>query len=151
MQSLTRNSFLTCYEWFHEVVGGKDVILRHTSALECLELFVGYLNEKEIDVYAREKGEYENINYYIVDTFNGIDIVRKGSLLCTSVYQTFNDMLSKYGTPEENTIDEQSLIEGLSGYYFSNNESFDGLYIRPENKAHFEKFKEWAIEYYDES
>ena len=149
MQSLTRNSFLTSFEWFQEVVGGKNLILRHTSALECLELFVGYFHEKVIDVYAREKGEYENINYYVVDTFNGIDIVRIGNLLCTSVNQTFNDMLSKYGTPEENTIDEQSLIEGLSDYYFSHNKSFDGLLIKPEYKERFDILKEWAMEYYD--
>ena len=150
MQSVTNNSFLTNFDWFQAVVGGQNVILRHTSALECLGLFVGYFHQKEIDVYAVEQGSYENINYHIVDTFDGIDFVRLGNVLCTSVNQTFNDMLSKYGTPEEVDIDEQSLVEGLSKYYFANNESFDGLHILPENLPYFNQLKEWAVEYYDD-
>jgi len=149
MQSAIRNEFLTSRAWFRAVIGEKDLVLRHTSALECLELFVGYFQEKLIDVYAKEKGEYENINYHIVDTFDGIDIVKVGSLLCTSENQTFNDMLSKYGTADENTIDEQSLVEALSDYYFSHNRSFYGLQIKPENMERFNILKEWAMEYYN--
>ena len=149
MQSVTRNDFPTSRAWFRAVIGGKDVILRHTSALECLELFVGYFNEKDIDVYARETGEYENINYHIVDNFDNIEVVNIGGLFCTSASQTFNDMLSMYNTAEESTIDEQALIEALSDYYFSNNQSFAGLQIRPENMARFNILKEWAMEYYD--
>lgn len=151
MQLPTRNNFLTNFAWFQQIVGGKNLILRHTSALECLELFAGYFHEKEIEVYAHERGEYENVKYHVLDTFEGIDIVRIDNILCTSISQTFNDMLSKYGTPDENTIDEQSLIEGLSKYYFSHNKSFDGLYIQTSNKVYFEKLKEWAVEYYDEN
>lgn len=151
MQTPTRNNYLTNFAWFQETIGGKELILCHTSALECLELFTGYFHEKEIDVYAREKGDYENINYQIVDSFDGIEFVRMDNILCTSVNQTFNDMLSKYGTIDENTIDEQSLLEGLSKYYFLHNESFENLYILPENKTQFEKLKKWAVEYYDES
>ena len=151
VRSLTKNNFLTNIAWFQELLGEGNVILRHTSALECLGLFVGYFHENRIDVYAKEQGSYENINYHVVNTFDNIETVHINNLLCTSVNQTFNDMLSKYGTPEETTIDEQSLLEGLSKYYFSNNESFDGLHILPENLPQFEKLREWAVEYYDES
>ena len=34
------------------------------------------MREKKIDVYARRPGEYENINYNVVDTFDNIDFVR---------------------------------------------------------------------------
>jgi len=48
-------------------------------------------------------------------------------------------------------IDEQALIEGLSGYYYhSHGESFEGLSIKPENMARFNSIKDWAIEYCDE-
>jgi hypothetical protein len=150
MQHMTSNNFITNVAWFQELLGGQNVILRHTSALECLGLFTGYFHEDRIEVYAMETVPYENISYHIVNTFDGIDTVRINNLLCTSVNRTFNDMLSKYGTPDEVTIDEQSLLEGLSKYYYSNNESFDGLRILPENVPHFERLKEWAIEYYDE-
>ena len=151
MQHMTSNNFLTNIAWLQELLDGRNVILRHSSALECLGLFAGYFHESRVEVYAREAVPYENISYHIVNTFDDIDTVRINNLLCTSINRTFNDMLSKYGTPDEVTIDEQSLLEGLSKYYHSNNESFDGLRILPENVSHFERLKEWAIEYYDES
>jgi len=145
MTTLTSNEFLTMRAWHRAIVGGRDMILRRTSALEHLQLFNGYMRERKIDVYAKQRGEYENINYNVVDTFDGIDFVRFGNVLCTSPNQTFNDMFDDY-----DNIDELSLIEGLSGYYFSNGESFDGLYIKPENMELFNSVKDWAAEYYDE-
>ena len=145
MVSLTSNEFLTTRAWHRAVIGGENMILRRTSALEFLELFNGYMREKKIDVYARRRGEYDNINYNVVDTFDGIDFVSFDDVLCTSVSQTFNDMLDDF-----NNIDMQSLIEGLSEYYYSNGESFSGLYIKPENMERFNSVKDWAIEYYNE-
>jgi len=144
MISVTSNEFLTNRAWHRAVLSGEDVILRCTSALEHLELFFGYMREKTIDVYAKRKGRYENVNYHIVDTFDGIDTVHFGNILCTSVNQTFNDMLADF-----DNIDEQALIEGLAGYYFSHGESFDALSIRPENMELFNSIKDWAVEYYN--
>jgi len=73
MVTAVSNEFLTNRAWHRAVVGGRDMILRYTSALEFLELFGGYMREKKIDVYARQHGEFENINYYIVDDFDNID------------------------------------------------------------------------------
>jgi len=145
MISATRNDFLTARDWHSAVIGGKDMILRRTSALEHLQLFGGYLRENMIDVYARQPGPFDNINYYIIKTFNGIDTVRFGNVLCTSVNQTINDMLADF-----DNIDEQSLVEGLSRYYYEHGKSFDGLSILPENMDRFDSIKDWAIEYYDE-
>ena len=131
--------------WLHSVAGGRDWVLCHTSALECLELFAGYLNESRIDVYAREPGEYENVNYRIVDSFNGIDTVNYHDLRYTTVNQTINDMLSDF-----DSIDEPSLVEALATYYYTHNDSFSGLEIQPENQAVFDSIKDWAIEYYNE-
>ena len=121
------------------------MILRRTSALEFLQLFGGYAHEKSIDVYAKQYGGYDNINYCIVDSFEGIDYIQIRGVLCTSVSHTINEMLEDY-----NNIDEQSLIEGLSRYYYTHDECFAGLYIKQENMDRFEMIKEWAIEYYTE-
>jgi len=147
MANISKKSgeFLTNRAWFRDVVGGQDLVLCHTSALECLQLFVGYVNAKEIDVYAKRKGEYDNINYRIVTDFNNIDIVTVGNLKCTSFNQTINDMFKDF----DNT-DEQALTEALSNYYHENNNSFNGLVIRPENMKIFNHIKDWAIEYYNE-
>jgi len=145
MTSATSNEFLTIRDWHEAVVGGKELILRRTSALEHLQLFGGYVRERKIDVYARQPGPFENINYHIVDSFDGIAAVRFGNVLCTSVNQTINDMLDDF-----DNIDEQSLAEGLSRYYYAHGKSFRGLSIKPENIDCFNLMKDWAIEYYDE-
>ena len=145
MITATSNEYLTIRDWHEDVIGGMDMILRRTSALEHLQLFGGYVREKTIDVYARQPEPFENINYHIVETFDDIDTVSFGNVLCTSVNQTLNDMLADY-----DNIDEQSLIEGLSRYYYSNGKSFSGLSIKPENMERFNSIKDWAIEYYDE-
>ena len=144
MTSAISNEFLTNRAWHRAVLSGEDVILRRTSALEHLELFFGYMNEKLIDVYARQPGLFENVNYHIVDTFDGIDTIRVGSVLCTSISQTVNDMLADF-----DNIDEQSLVEGLSCYYYTHGESFDGLIIKPEHMELFNSLKDWAIEYHN--
>jgi len=145
MLTQTRGDFLTTRAWHRAVVGGKDIILRHTSALEFLELFGGYMREKTIEVYAKQPGEYENIKYKLVDSFDGIDYFRLGNVLCTSVNQTLNDMFDNF-----DDIDEQSLVEGLSRYYYSHGMSFDGLMISPKNMKRFISIKDWVIEYYCE-
>jgi hypothetical protein len=146
MTTLTSNEFLTMRAWHRAVIGGQDMILRNTSALVHLELFNGYMRETDIDVYAKEQGIYDNINYHVVDTFDGIDYAFVGGVLCTTPNQTFNDMLSNY-----DNIDGLALLEGLSGYYFSNGESFAGLNIRPENMERFNALRDWAVEYYNEA
>ena len=145
MNTASSGGFLGTKLWLQAVARGRDWILCHTSALEYLQLFIGYLNETQIYVYAKEAGEYKNVDYKIVDTFDNIDYVCSGGVLYTSLNQTVNDMLADF-----DNIDEQSLIEGLSTYYYNSNESFEGLIIRPENQAVFDSIKDWAIEYYDE-
>jgi len=140
----TRKKYTTNIEWHRDILEGEDVILCHTTALEHLGLFCGYTGDILIDVYSIKKGNNENINYNIVKSFDGIETVSIGNLLCTSVTQTFNDMLRK-----NNETDEHSLIMGLAEYYYENNESFDGLTINPENMNIFNKIKVWAEEYYD--
>jgi len=103
------------------------------------------MNEKKIDVYAKRPGPLENVNYHLVPTFDGIDTVRFGNIRCTSVNQTINDMLDDF-----DYIDEQSLLEGLSRYYYMHDGSFKGLLIKPEHEKLFNSIKDWAVEYYDE-
>jgi hypothetical protein len=130
-------------KWFTSVLKGLDVVLCLTSALELLDLFNGYVHEDEIDVYSKALLPFENVNCFVVDDFDSLEIVEIGGLRCTSVNQTFNDLFRHF-----DDIDEQSLIEGLSDYYFSHGKSFDELKIDPQYTDNFEKIKEWAKEYY---
>ena len=127
-----------------ELDGGNEAVFNPASALEFLELFNGYVGEEVIYVYSLSKGSYENIEYSVVDSFEKIDYVRIENVLCSSLNQTVNDMLS------DSSSDEQALCEALSNYYYANNESFDGLYINTVNQERFDKLKESAISYYKE-
>jgi len=146
MAAITSNNYLTDWAWIRDIVGGQNLILRAETALLYLQLFNGYLNEDRINVYARERGQYANIAYYVVDRFDGIDYFLDGNVMCSSFNQAINDMLADF-----DTADEEALAQALSNYYHSNNESFAGLFIRPENSANFEYMRNWAIEYYNES
>lgn len=143
MQSKTSSEYISNRAWLRDIIGGENLILRGVSALEYLEMFVGYVGEKDIEVYALKKGKYDNIDYCIVDSFDSIDFIRYGNTMCTSLNQTINDMLKSY----EDT-DELALTEALSNYYYANDESFDGLVITPENEEHFEALKLSAVGYY---
>ena len=41
-------------------------------------------------------------------------------------------------------------MESLANYYDEHNESFDGLEVPEHLWSRFEKYKAWAIEYYEE-
>ena len=144
METKTSGNYHTNTAWFADVLGNEDVIFCRTSALECLQLFIGYGNERDIYVYAKSKGNYDNVNYFIVDSFDGIETVFVKGLLCTSVNQTINDMLDDF-----DNIDEQSLVEALSDYYYTHGNSFDGLMITPCNIRRFDAIKDWAMEYHE--
>lgn len=47
-------------------------------------------------------------------------------------------------------IDRTSLTEALANYYYSHENSFDGLIVDKDNEMNFEGIKEDAINYYSE-
>jgi hypothetical protein len=144
MRIETSGNYTTTHEWFQSVLRDRDVVLCHTSALECLGLFPGYVNEDQIDVYTTTSEFGEIFNQFIVDNYEGIEVVDIDGIRCTSLNQTINDMLRDY-----DIIDEQSLAQALAGYYYSNGESFDGIRIEPQYAERFNAIRDWAVEFYN--
>ena len=130
--------------WLRDVVGNQPMILRSVSALEFLQLFVGYFSESKVEVYALEESPEENIRCHIVKDLEAIEYLRFENVLCSSPSQAVNDMLSDF-----EHSDETALVEALSKYYYSHEESFNGLAIKAENQKRFEELKEWAINYFE--
>jgi hypothetical protein len=120
----------------------QDWIYCHETALQCMGLHFTYIIDDHIDVYAKEKGEFENVNYRIVDSFDNIDAVPFRGIWYTSFNQTFNDMLA-----DPMYIGDAIFLEALAKYYYRHNQSFDCLCIKEENKEMFELVKGWAIDY----
>ena len=144
MTTKSSETYLSNVEWFRDVID-ENVVLAFKSALECLGYFQGWIGEDTIEVYATKKGKYENISYHLVESLDDVDSVIVHGIPCTSMSQTVNDMLR-----EIDSIDEQPLIEGLSAYYFENNESIEGLNISADNQATFSRILEEAIYYYND-
>lgn len=134
--------FISHQLWFQNVIS-EDVILCGVSALEFLGMFTGYIDESAIDVYAKSKGIYDNINYILTDSFENIEYVQFGNVRCTTFGQTVNDMLR-----DLDNADEAALTEALGNYYFDHNESFAGLKINSENLNNFNQIKDCAISFY---
>lgn len=130
--------------WLRDVVGNQPMILRSVSALEYLQLFVGYFSESKVEVYALEESSEENIRCYIIEDLEAIEYIRFENVLCSSPSQAVNDMLSDF-----EHSDETALVEALSKYYYSHEESFSGLNIKKENQKRFEELKDWAINYFE--
>ena len=70
METRTSDEYISNRAWFRDVLFGENLILMGVSALEYLQLFVGYVGENEIDVYAIKEGQYSNINYHVINNFN---------------------------------------------------------------------------------
>ena len=132
--------------WLRDVVGNQPMILRSVSALEYLQLFVGYFSENKVEVYALEESSEENIRCHIIEDLEAIEYIRFEIVLCSSPSQAVNDMLSDF-----EHSDETALVEALSKYYYSHEESFSGLNIKKENQKRFEELKDWAINYFEVS
>lgn len=130
--------------WLRDVVGNQPMILRSVSALEYLQLFVGYFSENKVEVYALEESSEENIRCHIIEDLEAIEYIRFENVLCSSPSQAVNDMLSNF-----EHSDETALVEALSKYYYSHEESFSGLNIKKENQKRFEELKDWAINYFE--
>jgi len=130
--------------WLRDVVGNQPMILRSVSALEYLQLFVGYFSENKVEVYALEESSEENIRCHIIEDLEAIEYICFENVLCSSPSQAVNDMLSDF-----EHSDETALVEALSKYYYSHEESFSGLNIKKENQKQFEELKDWAINYFE--
>ena len=130
--------------WLRDVVGNQPMILRSVSALEYLQLFVGYFSESNVEVYALEESTEKNIQCHIIEDLEAIEYIRFENVLCSNPSQAVNDMLS-----DLEHCDETALVEALSKYYYSHEESFSGLNIKVENRKRFEELKDWAINYFE--
>ena len=92
-----------------------------------------------LDVSVHEGGEIVD---GVVDA-----VVRDASLrivVSTDFNRTVYDALAN-----ENILDMQGITEAVSKYFYSNGDSFDGLFVAPEHQERFERLASDAIEYYE--
>lgn len=108
--------------------------------------FLGLTNggyRSAAQIFVNKKQNIDGTEQILLPSLEALVCEEQNGLLCTTVNQTIIDLLEQNG-------DEQIITESLANYYDTHNESFDGLEVPEHLKARFEKYKTWALEYYEE-
>ena len=108
--------------------------------------FLGLTNggyRSVVQIFVDKKQNIEGTEQTLVPSLETLKYEERNGLKCTTVSQTIIDLLEQNG-------DEQIITESLANYYEENSESFDGLVIPAHLQSRFEKYRVWAIEYYEE-
>lgn len=94
-------------------------------------------------IFVNKKQDIKGTEQILVPSLEALECEERNGLVCTTVNRTIIDLLEQNG-------DEQIITESLANYYDENDESFDGLEIPKHLRSRFEKYKAWALEYYEE-
>lgn len=119
-----------------------ECVLAYDTAADFLGLTNGgYRSVAQI--FVNRKQNIEGTEQILVPSLEDIECEERNGLVCTTVNRTIIDLLEQNG-------DEQIITESLANYYDEHNESFDGLEIPEHLQFRFDKYKAWAMEYYEE-
>ena len=140
-----RSDYVGAISWLKAVRDsiGEPIVFALDEALMCQGNFGGRSNEYVVWVYGNDS----------VNRFNGVvvlgnhisprNIKSRNGLQYTDFNRTINDAFAN-----EAILDMQGITEAVSKYYYSNGDSFDGIFIAPEYQDRFETLANEAIEYY---
>lgn len=141
-----RSDYVGAHSWLKAVrdcIGG-NIVFALDEALMCQGSFGGRNDEYIVWVYGDDA----------VSDFNGVVLLgnkvsqycirEKDGLKFTDFNRTLSDALAN-----EAILDMQGITEAVSRYYYSNNESFNGLAVAPEYQERFERLANEAREYYN--
>ena len=138
------SSIYTYNDYLRDLLKDAPCILAYDTAADYLGLSNGSSFHEAAHIYVQSPLHIDGTREHIVPSFEAVEHENRLGLLCTTVNQTINDLLRADG-------DNQVIQESLADVYFSNGESFDSLQIEEELLPRFEKYKIWAMEYYDEA
>ena len=133
----------TYNDYLRDLLKDAPCILAYDTAADYLGLWSGSMYPQTAQIYVTSPLHIAGTTEYLIPSLNAVDHEKRLGLLCTTINQTINDLLRADG-------DNQVIQESLADVYFSNGESFDSLRIEKELLPRFEKYKVWAMEYYDE-
>lgn len=134
------------------VIAYNDQLRNLLANVECVLVldtaadFLGLTNGGYRDVaqiFVNKKQNIEGTEQILVPSLENLECEERNGLVCTTINQTIIDLLEQNG-------DEQIITESLANYYDEHKESFDGLNVPQHLQSRFEKYREWALEYYEE-
>ena len=113
------------------------------EALMCHSDFLGRSDEYIIWVYGPDSLRRFNGIVILGNEISPYNIQSSNGLTYTDFNRTLSDALAN-----ESILDMQGITEALGNYYYSHNESFDGIYVPPEYTQRFESLAADATDYY---
>lgn len=122
----------------------EPVVFALDEALMCQGSFGGRSDEYLIWVYGNDAVTRFNGVAVLGNDISPYDVKSKNGLCFTSFNRTLLDALAN-----EAILDMQGITEAVSRYYYSNAESFEGIFIPPEYQNQFEKLAHEAISYFE--
>ena len=123
---------------------GEPVVFALDNALMCQGSFGGRSDEYIVWVYGDDSVMKFNGVVVLGNRIGAQNIKNRNGLLYTDFNRTVYDALAN-----ENILDMQGITEAVSKYFYSNGDSFDGLFVAPEHQDRFERLASDAIEYYE--
>lgn len=120
---------------------GVDCVLAYETASDYLGTNAGTHQRPAFYVYSLKELNIDGVECIVVDSYDNLEVVYERGMYCTSVTQTLIDLL-------RNDRDDQVIVESMADWYFSHNESFDGLEIPEDIRELFESYIEDAVDYY---
>ena len=140
-----RRDFVGAISWLKAVRDclGESVVFAVDEALMCQGSFGGRSDEYVVWVYGDDSVTKYNGVVVLGNHISPHHIKNRNGLLYTDFNRTVYDAFAN-----ESILDMQGITEAVSRYYYSNGDSFDGIFIAPEYQDRFERLANEAIEYY---
>lgn len=141
-----RSNYIGAISWLKAVREclGESVVFALDEALMCQGSFSGRSDEYVVWVYGDDSVTKFNGVVVLGNHISSHHIKHRNGLLYTNFNRTVHDAFAN-----ESILDMQGITEAVSRYYYSNGDSFDGIFIAPEYQDKFESLANEAIEYYE--
>lgn len=141
-----RSNYIGSLSWLKAVrdqLGG-NCVFALDEALMCQGSFGGRNDEYIVWVYGTDEVSRFNGVVVLGNNISPYCVKEKNGLRFTDLNRTLSDAFAN-----ESILDMQGITEAVSRYYYSNNESFNGLFVAPEYQERFERLATDAIDYYN--
>ena len=140
-----RNKYLGALSWLKAVQECIDepVVFALDEALMCQGSFGGRSDEYIVWLYGNDSLARFNGVAVLGNQVSSYNVEERSGLLFTNFNRTLIDALAN-----EPILDMQGITEAVSRYYYTHDNSFDGIVVPPEYQHRFEDLAHDAIEYY---
>lgn len=140
-----RSDYIGAVSWLKAVQDclGDSVVFALDEALMCQGSFGGRNEEYIVWVYGDDTLTQFNGVVVLGNHISSYHVKNRNGLLYTDFNRTVYDAFAN-----ESILDMQGITEAISKYYYSNEESFAGIFIAPEYQDRFDRLADEAIEYY---